>query len=99
MRDDRVRIDVVGEMRDELLPRLLHTLRAQLEQCGERRFARVAGTDPHGEPAHAPSASFIFAQKPLPRSAGTVCWTFASRSINCSSSAESFSGVQSWTRT
>ena len=87
-RDDVVGVDVAGKVRDELVARLLHSLRAELEQRGERGLARAAGVDPHGEPAHAPSASFIFAQNPLPRSAGTACCTFASRSINCSSSGD-----------
>src|SRR5215207_550857 len=97
--NDVFRRNVVGEVRHELVAELLYALRSELEQRSERGVACVTGAHPHGQPAHAPNASFIFAQKPLPRSAGTACWIFASRSINCSSSSVSFSGVQSCTRT
>src|SRR5678816_4287256 len=85
---------------DDRLTVLLHALRAGLEERGDHRLTVRCSLNPEGGPAHAPSASFIFDQNPLPRACeGGVADSVASCRISSSSSRETVSGVQSCTRT
>src|SRR3954471_1546523 len=112
---DFVRLSLIGEERHELIADLLYRLRADLEQRRDYLVAVRSRADAHGKPvlvrvvrgdvasargAHAPNASFILAQKPLPReSRGTLFCTSWSRSMSKRSSSLRRSGGHRCTRT
>ena len=100
----------VSEHCHELIVQLLDALGTDGEQRRDNRIAVRARAHAYREPplgrpvrggalsagAHAPNASFIFAQKPFPReSSGTLFCTSLSRSMSTRSSSASRSGVQS----